>query len=166
MSKLARTRGKQIRLGAFTPYFSPLSIVRESLTYPYMDFRKSTDIHMDIHAFWKSLFNYPCMSGYTHWYPSRAMQGHSAMDICKCPWIDIYVFVDISLQSFMLLWIFIWIYMDFYGYPCMDLLWIQAMSVVEPCVINIRILFLIEKLLYVFWYYNSNFLLVTQIYGS
>jgi len=33
-------------------------------------------------------------------------------------------FMDISLQLYMLLLISIWIYIDFYGYPCTDLLWI------------------------------------------
>ena len=34
--------------------------------------------------------------------------------------MDIHVFMDISLQLSMLLWIS----MDFYGYPCIGLLWI------------------------------------------
>jgi len=34
----------------------------------YMDFQKSTDINMDIHDFWMSVFNYPCKCGYPHWY--------------------------------------------------------------------------------------------------
>jgi len=38
--------------------------------------------------------------------------------------MDILVFMDISLQLSMLLWISIWISLDFYGYPCTDLLWI------------------------------------------
>jgi len=33
-------------------------------------------------------------------------------------------FFGISLQFSMLLWISIWIFLDFYGYPCIDLLWI------------------------------------------
>jgi len=37
--------------------------------------------------------------------------------------MDIY-FMDISLQLSMVLWISIWISLDFYGYPCIDLLWI------------------------------------------
>jgi len=32
--------------------------------------------------------------------------------------------MDISLQLSMLLWVYIWISLDFYGYPCIDLLWI------------------------------------------
>ena len=32
--------------------------------------------------------------------------------------------MDISLQLSMLLWISIWISMDSYGYPCIDLPWI------------------------------------------
>jgi len=38
--------------------------------------------------------------------------------------MDFQVFMDISLQFSMLLWISIWISLDFYGYPCIDLLWI------------------------------------------
>jgi len=38
--------------------------------------------------------------------------------------MDIYVFMSISLQLSMLLWISIWISLDFYGYPCIDSLWI------------------------------------------
>jgi len=30
----------------------------------------------------------------------------------------------ISLQLSILPWTFIWIFLDFYGYPCIDLLWI------------------------------------------
>ena len=40
--------------------------------------------------------------------------------------INIHVFTDISLQLSMLLWISIWILLNFYvyPYPCIDLLWI------------------------------------------
>jgi len=38
--------------------------------------------------------------------------------------MDIHVFMDISLQLSMLLWISIWISLDFYGYPCIYLLWV------------------------------------------
>ena len=38
--------------------------------------------------------------------------------------MDVHVFMDIILQLSMLLWISIWISLDFYGYPCIDLLWI------------------------------------------
>ena len=38
--------------------------------------------------------------------------------------MDILVFMDISLQLSIILWISIWISLDFYGYPCIDLLWI------------------------------------------
>jgi len=31
-----------------------------------MDFQKSTDINMDIHDFWMSVFNYPYKRGYPH----------------------------------------------------------------------------------------------------
>jgi len=42
----------------------------------------------------------------------------------KYLWMDILVFMDISLQFSMLLWISVWISLDFYGYPCIVLLWI------------------------------------------
>jgi len=32
--------------------------------------------------------------------------------------------MDVSLQLSLLLWISIWMSLDFYGYPCIDLLWI------------------------------------------
>jgi len=38
--------------------------------------------------------------------------------------MDIHVFMDVRLQLSMLLWISIWISLDFCGYPCTDLLWI------------------------------------------
>jgi len=38
--------------------------------------------------------------------------------------MDIQFFMDISLQLPILLWISIWISLDFYGYPCIDLPWI------------------------------------------
>jgi len=38
--------------------------------------------------------------------------------------MDINVFMDISLQLSIPLWISIWISLDFYGYPCIELLWI------------------------------------------
>jgi len=38
--------------------------------------------------------------------------------------MDIHVFMNIGLQLSILLWISIWISLDFYGYPCIDLLWI------------------------------------------
>ena len=38
--------------------------------------------------------------------------------------MDIHVYMDISLQLPMLLWTSIWISLAFYGYPCLDLLWI------------------------------------------
>jgi len=31
-----------------------------------MDFQKFTDINMDIHDFWTSVFNYPCKCGYPY----------------------------------------------------------------------------------------------------
>ena len=45
--------------------------------------------------------------------------------------MNIHVFVDISLQLSMLLWISIWISLDFYGYPCIDLLWILVSGDLE-----------------------------------
>jgi len=68
---------------------------------------KSVDIHVDIQA-------------------RISMQGHSSMNIRKQKiYIDGYPhFMDISLQLSMVLWISIWIFLDFYRYPCIDLLWI------------------------------------------
>jgi len=63
-------------------YIRP-SLVRESMANPCMDFQKSTDINMNIHDFWMSVFNYPYKRKCPHWYPSTSMQGHSAMDIRK-----------------------------------------------------------------------------------
>jgi len=51
------------------PIFS--SLFREFMAYPYMDFQKFTDINMDIHDFWISVFNYTYESGYPHGYPSK-----------------------------------------------------------------------------------------------
>jgi len=39
---------------------------RESIAYPYIDFQKFTDINMDIHDFWMSVFNYPYKYGYPY----------------------------------------------------------------------------------------------------
>jgi len=47
-----------------------ISVVRESIAYPYMDFQNSMDFNMDIHDFWMSVFNYPYKCGYPHWYSS------------------------------------------------------------------------------------------------
>ena len=38
--------------------------------------------------------------------------------------MNIHVFRDISLQLSMLLLVSIWISLDIYGCPCIDLLWI------------------------------------------
>ena len=38
--------------------------------------------------------------------------------------MDIHVFMDISLKLSILLWISIWISLDFYDYPCINFLWI------------------------------------------
>jgi len=40
-------------------YTIEISLVRESIAYPYINFKKSTDINMDIYDFWMSFFNYP-----------------------------------------------------------------------------------------------------------
>ena len=77
---------------------------------------------MTIHDFFMSVFNYPYKSGYLHWYPSRDIhEGHSAMDI-RYQWMDIHVFMDISLELCTFLWISIWMSLDFHGYPCINLL--------------------------------------------
>jgi len=39
--------------------------------------------------------------------------------------------MDISLQLPILLWISIWISLDFYGYPCIDLRWILDLGQCE-----------------------------------
>jgi len=65
------------------------ALVRESIANPRMDFEKLTDINMDVHDFWMSVFNYPYKRGYPHGYPSTdiqariSLQGHSALDIRK-----------------------------------------------------------------------------------
>jgi len=46
--------------------------------------------------------------------------------------MDICVFTDISLQLSMLLWISIWISLDFYGYPYIELLWILDPGAASP----------------------------------
>jgi len=89
-----------------------------------MDFQKCMVIHMNIHDFWMTVFNYPYKSGYPHWYPSRGI--HARTFYNWYPWKHIHVFMDISLQLSILSWISICISMDFYGYLCMDLLWILA----------------------------------------
>ena len=52
-----------------------LSLVRESIAYPHMDFKKSTDINMDIHDFWMSVLIIHKTVIF--------MQEYSAMDIRK-----------------------------------------------------------------------------------
>jgi len=51
----------------------------------------------------------------------------------KYPRMDYHVFIEVSLQLSMLLWIFIRISLDFYGCPCIDLPWILDPG---PTVIN------------------------------
>ena len=41
-------------------------LVQESIANPCMDFQKSTDINMDIHDFWMSVFNYQYKCGYRY----------------------------------------------------------------------------------------------------
>jgi len=52
-----------------------LSLIGISIAYPYMDFQKSTDINMEIHDLWMSVFNNP--------HEGISMQGHSEKDIRK-----------------------------------------------------------------------------------
>jgi len=104
-----------------------ITLVRVSIVYPYMDFQKSTDINMDIYDFWMSVFNYPYRFGYPHLYPSRDIHARTFCNGSvndKYPWMDIHVYMDISLQLFLLSWISIWISMVFNGYASTDLLWI------------------------------------------
>jgi len=103
-------------------YSTLIPLVRESIAYPYMDFqnpRISTWISM--------IFGRQCLiipasmhTGVHIDIQSKiSMSGHSAMDICKnnYPWMDIHVFMDISLYLSLLLWISIWKSMHFYWYP-------------------------------------------------
>jgi len=53
-----------------------ITLVRESTANPCMDFQKSTDINMDIHDFWMSVFNYPYKRGYIVIQVRISMQGH------------------------------------------------------------------------------------------
>jgi len=57
--------------------------------------------------------------------------------------------MDISLQLSIPLWIYNWISLDFYGYPCIDLLWIldpgdtgipipESQSLVSNCEPDLR----------------------------
>jgi len=98
--------------------------------YPYMDFGKSTVIHMDIHDFGMSVFNSPFKCGYRRWYSNK---GYPCKDILQWMSVEhehpcfygyqysfIHAFTDILLDIH---W-FLWISIDFYGYPYMDLLWI------------------------------------------
>jgi len=96
------------------------------VAYTYMDFQKSTDINMDIHDLWMSVFNYPYKCVYPHWYPSwdihDILQGISVNN--KYPWMDIhvlyilvfnylYAFMDIHLDIPWFLWISMhWLAMD------------------------------------------------------
>ena len=52
--------------GTLLCFAREVSLVRESIANPCMDFKKSTDINMDIHDFWMSVFNYPYKRGYPH----------------------------------------------------------------------------------------------------
>jgi len=103
------------------------SLVRESRAYPHMDFQKSTvitwiamifgcqssilltsvDIHIDIQT-------------------GIYMQGHFTMDVrerwISTNWYPCFLWIRLLLS--MLLLITILISIDFYGYPCLDLLWI------------------------------------------
>jgi len=83
---------------------------RRSIAYPCMDLEKSTDINMDIHDFWMSVLHYPLA-----WiFKLISKQGYPYKDILqwisvtnKYPWMDIHVFMDISLQLSLLLWIYL-----------------------------------------------------------
>ena len=96
---------------------SRLSLARESIGYPYVDFLKFTVIQMEIHDFWKSAFNYPrnCAGIQIDIQTGIFIQGHSKMDI-RGTWK--------STNRSHVLWISAFNYPCFYGYPCMDLLWI------------------------------------------
>jgi len=86
-----------------------ITLVRESIAYPYMDFQKSMDTHIDIHDFWIS----PQLS-ISVWISTLISKpGYPCKDILlwislnnKDPWMDIHV-----------LWISVFNYPWFYGYP-------------------------------------------------
>jgi len=76
--------------------------------YQFSPIHTSVNIHIDIQA-------------------GISMQEHSAMDIRKQYMsMNEYLcfFMDISLHLSMFVWISIWTSLNFYGYPCTDLLWI------------------------------------------
>jgi len=62
-----------------------LTLVRESIANPCMDFQISTDINMDIHVFWMSVFDYPYKRNNIHIdiQARISLQEHSTMDIRK-----------------------------------------------------------------------------------
>jgi len=83
-------------------------------------------IHTDIYDIWMSILSHQVRIS-----TLISKQGYPCKDILhwvsvehEYPRMDTYVFMDISLQFSMLLFISMWISIDFYGYPCMDLLWI------------------------------------------
>jgi len=93
------------------------ALVRESIAYPCMDFQKSTDIIMDIHDFWMSVFNYPYKCGYPHWYPSndihvRTLCNGYALKINIYEWIyTFYGYQSSIIHAFMDILGFLWIFM-------------------------------------------------------
>jgi len=57
---------RRVYRGKYPGALTRIALVRESIANLCMDFQKSTDINMDIHDFWMSVFNYPYKRGYPH----------------------------------------------------------------------------------------------------
>ena len=96
------------------------ALVRKSIAYPYMDFRKSTVIHLDTHEFWMSLYDFPYYKcEYPQWYPSKDI--HARTFYNGRPWnmnihertnvfyeyqsSIIHIFINIHLDIHWVIWI-------------------------------------------------------------
>ena len=104
-----------------------IALLRESIANPCMDFQKSTHINMDIRGFLDVSLQLSIQAWIStliskHGYPCKDIPHGYPWTINIHEWMS--MFLQIRLQLSMLLWISIWIYLDFYGYPCIDLLWI------------------------------------------
>ena len=78
-------------------------LVPKSIPYACTDFQKSTVIHMDIHDFFISVFNYSCKCGYS----VISKQGYPSKDILR--WMSMK-------HEYPLLWISVFKYPCFYWY--------------------------------------------------
>jgi len=80
-------------------------IIPGPIAYSYMNFRKSTVIHMDIRDFWMSVFKFPYKCGYPHWYPSKDIHARTLFN--GCPWnMNIYE------------WTYMFLRISVFKYPC------------------------------------------------